>query len=66
MDDKKTIGRRLTELRGDKSLVAAATEMGITAQALCNYEAGYRIPRDEVKVIISNYYGRSVQEIFFD
>ena len=66
MEDKGKIARKLIELRGERPLVKVAEEMGLTAQALCNYEAGYRVPRDEVKVIISEYYGKTVQEIFFD
>jgi putative transcriptional regulator len=30
------------------------------------YENGQRIPRDEIKMKISQYYGQSVQEIFFE
>ena len=64
--DPDKIRKKLIELRGEKTLATVAKGTGLTVQALCNYEAGIRIPRDEAKVAISNYYGKTVQEIFFD
>ena len=63
--DKLTIGQRLIQLRGDKSRneVCNATHIGLSA--LSNYENGYRIPRDEVKLVLARYYGKSVEELFY-
>ena len=62
---KKEMGRRLVELRGDIPNKVAAACMGITPQSLSNYESGERIPRDDVKAIIANYYNTSIERIFF-
>lgn len=62
--DKKKIAKTLVSLRGDKTQKEVATDLGISISALAMYEQGHRIPRDEIKIIIANYYGKSVQEIF--
>lgn len=64
--DKNKIAERLVSLRGNRRReeVAAALQISVTALAL--YETGKRIPRDEVKTKMSNYYGVSVQALFFD
>lgn len=64
--NKAQIGIKLTELRGDKSRLTVAKALDISNSALQMYENGKRIPRDEIKVRIANYYNRSVQEIFFE
>ena len=66
MPNLKTIGQRLKELRKGESQESVACEIGISKSALSMYERGERMPRDEVKVRISHYYGKTVQEIFFD
>lgn len=60
-----SMGKRLKELRGDKSQQEAANGIGITKSALAMYERDERIPRDEVKVRIANYYGVSIVSLFF-
>lgn len=65
MLDAKIIGERLRELRGEKSVAAVANAVGVSASAISNYEAGDRIPRDEVKVRLAKYYKTSVEKIFF-
>lgn len=62
---KLTIGEKLKKLRGKKSQKEVAKDLKITQSALGNYETDLRIPRDEVKMRIANYYGVSVEEIFF-
>ena len=64
--DKKKIGRRLIELRGQKTREEVAIDLKISYSALQMYENGERVPRDEVKIKIANYYGASIQSIFFD
>lgn len=65
MSDASVIGKRLLELRGDKSRSEVLKEVNITYSALSNYESGLRIPRDEIKVALAHYYGKTVEEIFF-
>ena len=64
--NSKAIGRRLTELRGNKTQEEVALALGISKSALPMYENGSRIPRDEIKLKISNYYRKSVKYIFFN
>lgn len=67
MVSKEEIGKRLTELRNasGKTQREVANDNGISASAIAMYEAGKRIPRDEVKVSLANYYHCSIGEIFF-
>lgn len=55
----------LKELRGDKSQAEIASSVGVTKSSWAMYERGERVPRDEVKVKIAKYFGKSVQEIFY-
>ena len=59
------IAKKLRDLRGDISASVVANALGISVSALFMYERGERIPRDEVKVRIAQYYGKSVQDIFY-
>ena len=59
-------GAKLKKLRGAKSQQEVANDIGITKSALAMYERDERIPRDEVKVRIANYYGVSLMFLFFN
>ena len=63
--DPKEAGERLQALRGIRTRRGVAKELGISYSALSNYECGVRIPTDDVKVRIADYYGKTVQEIFY-
>ena len=63
--DPIVIGQRIRELRGEKTLEQVSKDTGISRSALNMYELGERIPRDLRKVILANYFGKSVSEIFF-
>jgi transcriptional regulator with XRE-family HTH domain len=63
--DPIKIGAKLTTLRGNKTQSTVAEAVGISIQALSNYETGSRIPRDEVKIALSKYYNTSIQELFY-
>jgi DNA-binding XRE family transcriptional regulator len=62
---KMDIGQRLRSLRGDESLESVAKTIGISQKSLEDYEAGRRIPRDEVKSRLASHYGQSVRALFF-
>jgi len=64
--DMQCIARRLRALRGSRSVEEVAISVGISAYALSQYEAGLRMPRDEVKLWLSQYYGMTLQNLFFD
>lgn len=63
--DRKLIGERLKTLRGDKSQQEVAQALGITPMAVSLYESGERIPRDEIKVKIAEYFKSTVDSIFY-
>ena len=58
-------GKKLKALRGDKTQEEGAADLGISKSALAMYERDERIPRDEVKVQIANYYKESVGALFY-
>lgn len=58
-------GAKLRELRGSKTQKEVAEDLKITKSSLAMYERDQRVPRDEIKVKIANYYGETVQAIFF-
>ncbi len=62
---RKDIGERLTKLRANVPRINVATALGISESALAMYESGERLPRDEVKIKIAEYYHVSVGELFF-
>ncbi len=63
---KEIVAKRLILLRGDKPREEVAEALNISVSALQMYENGQRVPRDDIKLRISSFYGKSVQEIFFD
>lgn len=61
----KTIGQKLIALRGEQDIDIVAKSIGVTKQAIWNYENDKRIPRDDIKRKIAKYYKTSVESIFF-
>lgn len=65
--DAKKIGAILIKLRGEnRTQQEVADSIGVTVSAIGMYERGERIPRDEIKIRLAEYYGKSIGEIFFD
>lgn len=62
----KIIGERLLKLRGSNSREDVAQAVGVSVSAMSMYENGERIPRDKIKIRLADFYGQSVQEIFFN
>lgn len=63
--DSKPAGIRsdlLIELRGEMSQKEAAGHIGCTVNALQAYESGDRVPRDEMLIRISDFYGVPVKQ----
>ena len=65
MLDKKIIGDRLKKLRGGRTISEVASACNISPSALSMYENGERIPRDEIKIVLANFYRKTVQAIFY-
>ena len=54
-----TIAERLVQARGN-------IPRDISLSAISMYENGQRVPRDEIKVKLADYYHTTVQALFFD
>lgn len=61
-----TVAERLVELRGNRSRELVADAINVSVSAISMYENGQRIPRDEIKVRLADYYGTTVQDLFFN
>ena len=48
-------GKRLIELRGNRSQAEVAKAVGIATSTLGMYETEQRIPRDSTKIALANY-----------
>lgn len=57
---------KLVDARGNRTQKRVANELGISQSALNMYENGERVPRDEIKERIAEYYGTSVGFLFFN
>lgn len=65
MLEAKEIGDRLKNLRGQTPLAEVSRATGIGESALRNYECGIRIPRDQRKVALADYFKTSVDALFY-
>lgn len=65
MIDPVALGKRLRVLRGIRTRAQVEKETGISQARLGNYEHGARVPNDQAKVVLSNYYGMTVQDLFY-
>ena len=63
--NNKVMAEKLRKLRGNRSRQEVAEACGISVSALAMYEAGERVPRDEIKIKLAKFYNRSVSYIFF-
>lgn len=59
------IAEKLIALRGGRTRQQVADAVGVSHSAILMYEYGYRVPKDEIKIRIANYYQVSVQDLFF-
>lgn len=68
MFDMIKAGQKIKTLRENSSLAPekVASDIGISVSSYNKYEAGIRVPRDEIKEKIANYFNRSVGFIFFN
>lgn len=65
-DKLSNFAEKLKALRGEKSTKEVSSAIGISDSALRMYELGLRVPRDEIKIKLADYYNTKVQDIFFD
>lgn len=64
--NKTAIMKRLRELRGTRSRREVGEAIGVTKQAIAMYENGLRIPEDNIKIRMANFYNVSVQDLFYN
>ena len=63
--DPTEVGKILRELRGIKIRTGVAKELGISYSMLTKIEDGIRTPGDDLKERIAEYYGKTVDQIFY-
>lgn len=63
--DKEIIGSKLRQLRGNTSRAEVARACNISVSTLQNYEDGFRIPKDDIKIRLADYYKVKVGDLFF-
>lgn len=62
----EAIGRKLREARGvNRSQADVAAAVGVSPAAISQYERGERIPEDRIKLALADYFGMTVQDLFF-
>ena len=61
------IGKTIKMMRVERGLTSEglAKEIGTSSSAVNMYECGMRIPRDEIKIRIAEFFGVPVESIFF-
>lgn len=60
-----SFGKKMKELRGSKTKLEVSKALNLTYSSYSKYEREERVPRDDVKVRIANYYNTTVGDIFF-
>jgi len=59
------IGQRLISLRGTRTRYEVADAVGVTYSAIKMYELGSRMPKDDIKIKLANYFNVPVGDLFF-
>lgn len=59
---------KLKQLREEKGIsqLELSKNIGVSPSSITMYEQGERVPRDYVKIKIAEYFGVTVESIFFD
>lgn len=61
----KGYGNALRKLKGTRPREEVANAVNVSISAIAMYENEERSPRDEIKLKLANYFGTTVQAIFF-
>lgn len=64
--DRRKIGEKLVKLRGSRTREEVAVGAKITFRQLESYEAGIRLPRDDVKMRLAKFYDVSIEDLFYE
>lgn len=65
--DAGKIGKRIKDLRLQRELTSEelAKALGISASAINMYECGQRVPRDEIKITMAEFFGCTIEDLFY-
>ena len=63
--DPIKLGKKLRLIRGIRTRAEVSRATGLGQARIGNYEHGMRVPNDEAKILLANYYGMTVQELFY-
>lgn len=61
----RDIAKRLRDARGDIPRKEVCEALGLATSTLTMYETGQRVPRDEIKIALANFYHTSVEALFY-
>lgn len=62
---RSSIAQKLVQLRGNRTQEEIAKAVGVSRTAIMMYENGQRVPKDEIKVRLAQFYQVSVVDLFF-
>lgn len=65
--NRKEIGNKLLTLRKDKALHQhqVAEHINVSKSTIGAYERGFRVPEDDIKIKLAEYYGVTVGWLFY-
>lgn len=64
--DNVAVGKRLRKLRGIRTRTGVSRETGIAYSTIQSYEDGKRTPSGRMMKILADYYGVTVESLFFN
>lgn len=64
---KEQIGERLKSMREERGMTKrfVAKKTKLPYRTYCSYEYGERIPSDQNKVVLADFFGTTVGDLFF-
>ena len=63
--NREMLAEKLIAARGTRPREEVAVACGISVSALIMYEKGERVPKDDIKIRLANYYGTTVGALFY-
>lgn len=61
----EAIGKRLRDLRGERTQAEIADAVGVTTMAISQYERGERMPSDAIKLKLAELFDMRVDLLFY-
>lgn len=66
MELNTAFSQKLRTLRGNRTQKEIADALGLGVSTICLYENAKRIPKDDIKIKLAEYFGTTVQDLFFE